>query len=134
MNKKEFKEFLKNKKVVLKNVSHIKLLALQEKNKLIKFYLNQFNRNDIFFKYVDEEKTKIAIYYFKKDRKNCIELQVNLLSYSKMLKKYNRTNEVLVRSTDFKINNVIFNFRDIEILSDKTFKSKNNSCVFEVMQ
>ncbi len=137
MTKKEFYERIKGKKVVIDNLEEIKKLATEEKrNKLRWFasngFLKKYKRLGFKFFYEITDNT-IYIKGYKKDRNNNIILEYNYIYYTNLMKEHSRGLKTEVRSQDLIINGVHFDKKNIEILSEITFKTPFSECIYRIL-
>lgn len=137
LTKKEFYERIVGKKAIIENLQEIKELAKMEvKNSLLMWYKQGFytqykNRGIKFFYKVENE--RVYLYGYKKDKDNKIVLDSNPLMYTHRIKEHERDFKTRVTSQYVIINGCAFEKKDIELLSEWTFKTPFSPCIYRII-
>lgn len=137
MTKKAFYERISGKEVVIDNLEEIKKIATEEKrNKLIWYdkngFLKDYKKKGFKFFYEVEE-DRIYMKGYKKDKHNNIILDSSYIHYINLMNIHSRGLKTEVRSKDIIVNGVHFDKKNIEILSENTFKTQFSQCIYKII-
>lgn len=137
MTKKEFLKKIDGKKVVIDNLEEIKKIAIEEKRNKLRWYdkngfLKDYKKKGLkfFYEVVDD---RIYIKGYKKDKNNNIILDSSYIHYINLMNIHSRGIKTKVRSQDIIINDVHFDKKNIEILSENTFKTSYSRCIYRIV-
>ena len=137
MTKKAFYEKIAGKKVIIDNLEYIeKLINKNSKNTLLVFYSRGIFKEwkekgyKLLYK-VENEEIKIKVYKDKKENATVVASGGNY--YNKMKKIHSLGLDTIVKSKELVINGCYFDKKNIEILTENTFKTCNSECIYRIL-
>ena len=137
MTKKEFYEKVEGKKVIIDNIKEIEKLKNKQIKEVLVWWYNQglFKKNEIKKTkiYYTIENGYIKLYMYKKSKNMQLEVANNRVYYARMIDTFKRNLDTEVKSKDIIINGCYFCKKDIEILTENTFKTVNSECIYKII-
>lgn len=136
LTKKAFYEKITGKKVVIDNIGEIEKLRNKQINEVLNWWYNQGlfkkeTKKDKFF-YTVEDGT-IRLYKYTKTKDRTYLVANNFVYYDRLINTHKRDTETQVKSKELVINECYFNKKDIEILTENTFKTCNSECIYRIL-
>ncbi len=137
MTKKDFYEKINGKKVIIENIKEIeKLIKKTNKDALLVFY-----KKGIFKEwkqkgykiYYETKNNSIILKVYKINKKDVTIVATGRNFYNKLKSIHSLNLDTIVKSKDIIINSCYFDKKDIEILTENTFKTCNSECIYKIL-